>query len=114
MSYFSFLPFLTFKSGFIQLKIHQVSLVAELGRGVVIRSGKIEKLRLLAIVIQATGDYSAVAGSVGTARFQLTSVTPKPVRGLPASAQKWYPKTVEFTIALANLNVKADEALLQP
>jgi hypothetical protein len=103
-----------FVSGFMQLSNSQGSLVADLGRGTVHKSGKTQQLKLLVIVTQATGAYSDVAGSVGKARFTFTAEPGKSVSGLNSARQKWYPKTVEFTVLFAGLTLKADQALLTP
>jgi hypothetical protein len=113
-----------FVSGFIQLSIPQSksTLVAELGRGPLSRSGKTEQLKLLTIVTQATGAYSDVVGSVGKSRFQFTAGQPqstsktqsesasKPHRG----GANWTPKTVQFTLLLGKVTLKAYEVLVHP
>jgi hypothetical protein len=103
-----------FVSGFIQLSNPQGTLVADLGRGTLKCSGKTEQLKLLAIVTQGTGSYSDVAGTVGTARFQLTPATPKSATKTNHALRLWYPKIVQFTLLLGQVTLKADQALLQP
>ncbi len=104
-----------FESGFLQLSNSEGTLVADLGRGT-LRGRGTGLLRVLVVVTQGTADYSDVAGAVGTARFQFTAEQSESLSRTrsSSSARDWYPQSVEFTVHLANLNVKADEALLQP
>jgi hypothetical protein len=100
-----------FESGFIQLSNSKGTLVADVGRGTLRGKGP-ALLRLLVVVTQATGNYASVAGAVGTARFQFRAEQTASLIKKESVTGDWYPQAVEFTVHLANLNLKADQALL--